>query len=181
MFRYFPYAISAILFVGCVPTDGPEPEKTQLEIREFQTRTFEGGSFRSVMKSILDVLQDEGFMVKNASLDLGFVAATKDIGINSRPPVMPSSEFGFGFSTGRFGMNNRIPRERPAYPTHECIEATINVSEFGEQIRVRASFQSKVFDSNDAVMRVKQIASEEFYQDFFLKVDKGLFISKQDI
>jgi hypothetical protein len=61
------------------------------------------------------------------------------------------------------------------------IEVTVNVSEFGNKVRVRASFQSKVFDNKEAVMQVKPIEDETFYQEFFAKVDKGIFLQQQNI
>lgn len=196
MFRFIPYLFCIVFAVSCVPhTQPPEPEKTQLEIRECQTRTFEVNDYSGVMKSILDVLQDDGFMVKNASSDLGFLSATKEVGLNApywaRNNDDPSfdrasdAEFGIGFSLGRgIGLKSRFPsnrRAKPSHPTHKCIEATINVSQFGEKVRVRASFQSKVFDNNEAVMRVEHITDEQFYQDFFIKVDKGIFLQQQHI
>lgn len=196
MFRYIPYLFCVLFAVSCVPPAPPEPEKTQLEIREFQTRTFEVNDYSGVMKSILNVLQDDGFMVKNVSADLGFLSATKDVGLNNRwasrfdePEYRLANDdgFDFGFSIGRgmgLGVKKRFPSDRRpqrAYPTHECIEATVNVSQFGDKVRVRASFQSKIFDNNEAIMRVQPIQDEQFYQDFFLKVDKGIFIEQQHI
>ncbi len=193
MMRFIPCLFSLFFVVSCVPMQHEEPVKTQLEIREYQTKTFDVSDQLLVMKSILLVLQDDGYMVKNANSELGFVSATKEVGIHSArlaardqaPAFALASDMSFGFSIGRgTGLRNRFPANRrpnPTYPTHESIEATINVSQFGQASRVRASFQSKVFDNHEAVLRVQQIADEQFYQDFFFKVDKGLFIDGQDI
>jgi hypothetical protein len=61
------------------------------------------------------------------------------------------------------------------------VEATANVSEFGKQIRVRINFQQKVYDSAGQVAKVEQIDDPKFYQEFFAKVDKGLFIQKEKL
>lgn len=190
-FCIIPALCLAVFTASCAPRVAPEPEKTQLEIREYQTRIFDVNDYSGVMKSILDVLQDDGFMVKSVHAELGFLSASKDIGLNSSHWADDdddfSGDFGFGFSIGRgssIGVRKRFPndrRARPVRPTHECIEATINVSQFGEKVRVRASFQSKVFGSNEAVLRVQQITDEQFYQDFFSKVDKGVFLQQQQI
>ena len=37
-----------------------------------------------VMKSLLNVLQDDGFIVKNASVDLGLISATKEINVENK-------------------------------------------------------------------------------------------------
>lgn len=195
MFRFLLSIICIALVASCAHNEAPEPEPTQLEIREFQTRTFEVNDHSGVMKSILDVLQDDGYMVKNVSADLGFLSAVKEVGFNqpywaSRPPrpdkditLASNMDVGFGFSTGGgmgVGMSQRMGRER-RFATHQSIEATVNVTKFGQKVRVRASFQSKVYDNYDSVMNVKQIVDEEFYQSFFAKVDKGLFIQSQSI
>ena len=47
----------------------PTP-KTQLQTREFQTREYDTNDTKLVMKAVLNTLQDEGFVVKNAVVDL---------------------------------------------------------------------------------------------------------------
>lgn len=195
MFRFLLYIVCVGLVASCAHNQAPEVEPTQLEIREFQTRTFEVDDYAGVMKSILDVLQDDGYMVKNVSADLGFLSAVKEVGFNQpywaggrpnrNPDITLASDMGigFGFSTGRglgLGVSQRMGRER-RYATHQCIESTVNVTKFGQKVRVRASFQCKVYDNFDSVMQVKQITDEEFYQNFFAKVDKGIFIQAQSI
>ena len=61
------------------------------------------------------------------------------------------------------------------------IESTINVSEFGEQTRVRANFMAKAHDNRGDVIYVQQVEDEQFYKDFFAKVDKGIFIQKEQL
>ncbi len=61
-----------LLLTGCVTT-GVSPQKTQLQIREFQTRSYETKDAKMVMKSLLNVLQDDGFIVKNANVELGLI------------------------------------------------------------------------------------------------------------
>lgn len=152
---------------GCTPKEeNKEPEKTQLEIRQFQTRVFDTSDVRLAMKSVLDVLQDDGYIVKNVALDLGFLTAIKDVDIAT------SRERLFAQVTG--GKDAR-------WLKHQIIEATVNVSEFGQKIRVRANFQSKVLDNMGTVVAIKQIISESFYQEFFTAVSKGIFIQEQDI
>jgi len=187
--NYLLVVIFASLFVvtGCAAPPPPAKEKTQLEIRECQTRSFDVQDHRMVMKSVLNVLQDDGYMVKNVSLDLGFLSATKDIGFRR---AHSSSRFDDGFidfdifasrhARRRMKLQKRRHNPPPA-PALEVIEVTVNVSEFGKNVRVRSSFQSKIFDDRQAVMKVKSIDDEVFYQEFFAKVDKGIFLQQQNI
>ncbi len=166
MFRFIPY-LFCVLFVTSCATQQPEPpENTQLEIRQIQTREFPTDDLRLVMKSVLNVLQDENFIVKNVAMDLGFLTATKEVDIEN-----PNSPFWAKFQRS----------DGARWEKYEIIEATVSVSEFGKGVRVRANFQSKIMDNRGAVVSVRQLTDGPFYQDFFSKVDKGLFIEKQNI
>ena len=159
----------ALLFSqSCVPYQQPV-KKTQLEIRAFQTREYQQKDTKSVMKAVLDVLQDDGFIVKNAVTELGLLTAQKDIDIER------SGDRFFSFSM--MGAGNNIPR----WKKNALVEASINVSEFGDVTRVRANFQRKEMDNMGGVMAVYPVEDENFYQDFFAKVDKGLFIQREHL
>lgn len=163
---FFSSILCLLFFAGCAPTKKPEPEKTQLEIREFQTRTFDVDNLRLVMKSVLNVLQDDSYIVKNVALDLGFLTATKELEVENEKSRL-WAQF--------------VRASDARWEKNQIIEATVSVSEFGKKIRIRANFQSKILDNKGAVVTVRQITDEEFYKDFFAKVDKGIFIQQQNI
>ena len=63
--------IPFVLLLGaCVAPTPPKPPRSQLEIRQEQTREYDTHDTRLVMKALLNVLQDDGFIVKNAVVDL---------------------------------------------------------------------------------------------------------------
>ena len=150
---------------GCATT-GVTPQKTQLQIREFQTRTYETNDVKMVMKALLNVLQDDGFIVKSAVVELGLLSAIKEVDIESK-----GERFWAGFFAGIHAR----------WKKNKIIEVTANVSEFGTRTRVRANFQAKVLDNKGGILEVKQIENEKYYQEFFSKVDKGIFIQKEKI
>jgi len=150
--------------IGCATT--PKPRKTQLQIREFQTRVYDKCDTKMVMKAVLNVLQDDGFMVKNAVPELGLLTAEKEVDVES-----PSEVFWTSFFAGAHARWKKA-----------CvIECTANVSEFGTKTRVRVTFQQKVLDNKGGIIKVEQICSEKYYQDFFSKVDKGVFIEEEKL
>ena len=51
----------------------------------------------------------------------------------------------------------------------------------GSRSKVRANFQAKVIDGNGNTLEVSVVEDGKFYQDFFAKVDKGVFIQKQGL
>src|SRR5436305_1725987 len=63
-----------------LPRRLPEPTPlTQLEIRAIQTRTYSGLDGRTVVKTLVNVLQDDGFLVHYGDLDLGLLDASKSV------------------------------------------------------------------------------------------------------
>lgn len=167
---------------GCTVFDyqqnsgGATPEKSQLQTRQFQTREFDTNDTKLILKAVLNVLQDDGFVVKNAVSDLGLLTATKEIDMNQSSS---NSDF-WGVLFESMARNNRNSRqEQQATKKFKIIESSINVSEIGSRSKVRANFQAKIVDSSGNTIEVSVVEDPKFYQDFFAKVDKGIFIQKQ--
>lgn len=156
--------IALVVLTGCTYFT-PAPQKTQLEIRQMQTHLFDVKNFKLVMKAMLNVLQDEGFVVKNVQLDLGFLVATKEVDIE-RPGVR--------FWGGGFASPDR-------WLKMSVLDATANVTEFGSRTKVRVNFQLKQLDNYGAVVGVCQVQDPQFYQDFFAKVSKSIFIQEEKL
>ena len=165
IFNYKNYAIvvlSAILITGCSSTN-ITAQKTQLQVREFQTRSFNTKDVRLVMKAMINVLQDEGFIIKSANIDLGLLSATKEVEGNR--DVMSIGSIVIR-DTG--GINSTIT------------ECSANISEYGDQVKVRVNFQKKAVDAK-GVREVGSVEDEKYYQSFFAKVDKSVFIEKEKL
>lgn len=168
MVRYlFILALTCTLVYGCASATGvTEVPKTQLEIREYQTREYDTKDVKMVMKSLLNVLQDDGFIVKNASVDLGLISATKEINVENKTEAI---------ILGLLGGQNA------SWKKNSIIECSGNVSEHGNVTRVRINFQAKTLDNRGNVINVGQITEPIYYHDFFTKVDKGIFLGKQKV
>jgi hypothetical protein len=163
----FILALTCTLVYGCASTTGvTEVPKTQLEIREYQTREYDTKDVKMVMKSLLNVLQDDGFIVKNASVDLGLISATKEINVENKTEAI---------ILGLLGGQNA------SWKKNSIIECSGNVSEHGNVTRVRINFQAKTLDNRGNVINVGQITEPIYYHDFFTKVDKGIFLGKQKV
>ncbi len=163
MNRRFVLLLGMVAATACATA---RPQKTQLEVREFQTRSYETTDSKMVMKAVLNVLQDESYIIKNANLDLGLLSATKEVDVSKG-----SSKF---WSTLFLGRDAR-------WDNNAVIECSANISEFGAQTRVRVNFQSKTMDNVGAVREVKNVDDEAFYRAFFAKVDKGIFIQNEKL
>lgn len=157
---------------GCVATEmGPRPQRSALEIRETQTRQLHGYGRGEAMKALVDVLQDEGFMVKNAVIELGLVSAVKEVDVSE---------------TSARVMSTIIFGDEARWNKTSIMEATANVTPLqhersGESVRVRISFQSKTLNNRGEVEAVEEVRDGAFYQSFFSKLDKALFLMRQGI
>lgn len=159
--------ILMLLVCSCRTAGTPAVQtQTQLQTREFQTRTYETNNVKMVMKAMVNVLQDDNFIIKTANAELGVLSATKDVNIMHKGEAIAQGIL--------FGANARYKKNR-------IVEATANVSEFGKQSKVRVNFQYKDFDNAGAVLNVYPIQDAKTYQDFFSKVDKGIFIQKEGL
>ena len=150
--------------VGCAASM-PKLPQTQLQIREYQTRTYQTKDTKTVMKALLDVFQDRGYTVKNASTDLGFLQAEKQVFVEN-----PGEAFAATFWAGTAGR----------WKVTSIVEATANVSLAGtDTSRVRCSFVHKITDNRNVPMYVNTDPGEKSYQEFFASIDKGLFIQSE--
>jgi hypothetical protein len=156
--------ISLFLF-GCA-TNEVKLEKTQLQIRQFQTRIYDTNDTKMVMKAMTYVLQDEGFIIKNVAMDLGLLSAEKTIDVENKAEATALILL--------FGIH-------ATWKKASVIECTANVNEYGNQTRVRVNFQVKVLDNKGGIREVKQIEDEKYYQEFFSKLDKAIFIQKEKL
>ncbi len=142
---------------------------TQLEKRQFQTRTYETIDKPLVMKAMLNVLQDEGFIVYNANPLLGFIYGVKDFDTSDKN-IDISKEF--GLSKSRLSLNGIKVA---------TIETTANITEYGKSMRVRVNFKRKLLNVYGNAQFIDDVNDENYYQDFFSKVDKAIFLQKQKI
>ena len=161
------FCLSSLLFgfLACATTTSTVP-KTQLQIRQFQTRDFAVKDSKLVMKACLNVLQDDGYIVKNANTELGLLTATKEVDVENK---------GTAFLAVLFAGN------QARWKKNTIIECSLNVGEFAKKTTVRANFQMKTMNNKGEVVDVKTVEDQTFYQDFFSKVDKGIFLGKHKL
>ncbi len=197
--RIFYIFFTLVLFTcSCLQIPPEAPPMTQLQVRAVQTREFDTTDIKLVTKSVMHVLQDEGFIIKNAVLDLGLVNAEKYIEKespyhnNSHYHNSNNDQYGdiqFSLSSSRsrykYSRNQHQTRdEKPVQPRYEVrrkYEASVNISEHGAKTRVRANFQITKIDNNSNPLSVKAILDQKYYQNFFDKVGKGIFIQESEI
>jgi len=158
--------LGLIIFIsGCATTGRgsmTQPIQSQTQITEFQTCTYDTTDTRMVMKAVLNAFQDYGYIIKNVNGELGIITATKSV-----TPFSAESKYKQFLATFLSDLVG----------TWEwIIEANANISEFGPQTRVRVIFYVKVLDKRGSVFHSYQVQDVKYYQEFFSKVDKNIFI-----
>ncbi len=187
----FPMLV--LLVTSCTIVSNEETTKThqptQLETREYQTRMYDTNDAKLIMKALVNVLQDDGYIILNAIPDLGVIVAKKEIDLGRGKNVSSDyyqNEFWVNFFLALAGSknNNSTPNysnEERTYQKTRVVEVSINVTEYGKQTKVRANFQAKILDNKGNTVNVQQVQDMKFYQDFFAKVDKSIFLQKNGL
>ena len=139
--------------------------QTQLQKRKYQTRQYDNIDKATLMKAMLNVLQDEGFIVNNASSILGFISGAKEFSTRDKT-INFEQEFG---------------AKKEAGAVVAVIETTANISEYGKSFKVRVNFKRKLLNIYGNAQKIEDVTDEKYYQNFFSKVDKAIFIQKQRI
>jgi hypothetical protein len=165
-------AISIIIissFTGCAPTPTPPPQAkvTSLQLRAMQTRTYDKVKVQIVMKSVMSALQDEGYILANADSTLGFIYGAKEkyeVDENTKAVA----EFNMGSGSG-------------TYQTTLRLEASATVRKYKDGVKVRINIIEKAISNTGGNIWSQPIHRAAIYQDIFLKVDKSLFLEKQNM
>ena len=153
------------LLAACTSMSPPNL-KTQLQVREFQTRTFDTAQTDQVLSAVVDAFQDQGFMVKNVVPQVGLVSASREVDVED---------------TGQMLLQTFVFGHNAVWGKNAMIEANANVKTQGNKTKVRAVFQEKVLNNRGDMDTVHTIEDPKFYQDFFEKISKSIFIEKQRI
>lgn len=154
-----------ILLTACNMAE-KQPMKTQLQVREFQTRSFDTTNTDEVLSAVVEAFQDQGFMVKNVVPQVGLVSASREVDMEDKGEVFLRT-----FFMGRDAL----------WRKNALVEATANVKTQAGKTKVRATFQEKVMNNVGGVDSVYTIEDPKFYQNFFDKIGKSIFIEKQKI
>jgi hypothetical protein len=171
-------------------------EKTMMEIRDVQTRYYDTTDTLKVMKAVVNTLQDNGFIVQNGEMELGYLRARKDFKAKRTDKgrvVLYSIEYAYygacaGLSFGLTAPYLIIPtmhmkNELSLHPV--IIDSNVNIEKIGDRTKVRFIMIEKILENADGYTMIKSSPrkvvrhyNSEIYQEFFNQVDKNLFLEK---
>jgi len=201
MKSFLKYLTVFFFFNACASST--QKPRTQLEIREFQTKFFEVNNKAIITEAVINTLLDEGFIINNANNELGIITAEKGYDIKKDYQSEKSSSAWGLVILGivvvlTLGLILLISKDKKSddqkdntehkrdyqttettYEKNKIIQATLSISEFSNGFKVRAIFQSKVLNNKGEIVRIEQIEDINFYQKFFEKLDKSIFLQKE--
>jgi hypothetical protein len=197
--KKFINIITLVFFFNACSTT-TNPPKTQLQVREYQTRYFEVNDKNIIMKAVVNTLLDDGYIMKNVNTELGIITAEKGSAIKEKEArnssiwtavivgaiiiltlgiiLLVSKDKKDSGDKGSSPPPQSSNKEE-LYEKNKIIETTINVSEFSSGYKVRAVFQKKVLNNRGEITSIENIDDMKFYQDFFSKLDKSIFLQKE--
>ena len=172
--------VAFALFMGAcasVPDSaGVRVPQSPLEMRQAQSRTFETANPRLVLKAALNVLQDQGFVIRHADAELGIVTAAMEW--RSRTPNRGLRVLKWVTVVPTYGASLLIPSGRTEI---SAIEANVNVTPEGARTRVRISLVSRVTGKGGEVLRVMPVDDPLAYQRLLAGLDKAVFLEKEGL
>jgi len=114
----------------------------------------------------MSALQDQDFVIGDANLGTGLVTGHKNVDVSKKGSVFANT-FARALTGVRFSANKRSQ-----------IEASITVRKMAnvERIRVRANFEMKLYGDDGSMKTSLPVIDGEFYQEFFAKLSKAVFL-----
>jgi hypothetical protein len=179
MARHALPAVLALLLGACATV--PESAVSRLpqaplELRQAQSRTFDAADARLVLKAALNVLQDEGYVIREANAELGLVTGVMEW--RSRQPSQGLRVLKWVAALPTYGASLLLPTGRTEF---SALEANVNVTQEAGGTRVRVSLVSKVTEKNGTVRSVCPVDDPRAYQSLLARLDKAVYLQREGL
>ena len=146
--------------------------KSQLELRNMQSKKIDNENIELISKAVIQVLQDSEFTIESADAKLGFFKAIKKLDGGREKYKFAWYDIYYPIAVYKASTLGRMVQE---------INATISFRSVEKHSIVRASFSMDLIDDDGKLEERRTIEEAEFYQEFFSKLDKGLFLEKNNL
>lgn len=158
---------------GCVPIVPPDALALQpeaLTLRRLQTRRFETGDEKEILRASLGVLQDLGFEIDESETKLGVLVASKDRDATDAVQI-----------TGRIVVGILGGGDMPIDRNQKIRASLVTRVVSPKESTVRVTFQRTVWNDSGNISRAESLKDPELYQEFFSKLSKSLFLEAHGI
>jgi hypothetical protein len=155
-----------------VPKEALQLSPESLQERQMQTRRYDTNDEAMLLSSCAALLQDLGFTIDTSETKLGVIVASKDRSAEEIGQIAGSVLLAIAFGVS-------VP-----WDEKQKIRASVvtkPVGEDGKSTAVRVTFQRLVWNSAGKVSKEERINEPDFYQQFFAKLSKSVFLEAQQI
>lgn len=157
---------------GTIPKDALRLTQKNLELRQIQQKEYSDITEKQALIASANILQDIGFIIKESEQDLGLLVAEKD-----RDATNTGENYTAAFLIAALGGNINEVLQKNQKIRVSLITRIINKN----SIKIRVTFQRIVTNQLDKVFILEFIKDKEVYRDFFTKLNKSIFLTKQGI
>lgn len=155
-----------------IPRDALQLSPESLELRQLQTRRFDTTDEARMLSACAGLLQDLGFTLDESETDLGLIVASKERSAVEVGQVVLSV-----FVAALTGVATPTDKEQKL----RASVVTRPVGENGESIAVRVTFQRIVWNTQGQISKREALTEPQWYQEFFAKLSKSVFLEAHQI
>ena len=151
---------------GCasgIPKGALVMDTQTLEVRQLSTRRFMTGDESRILAASAGLLQDLGFNIDESETSLGLIVASKDRSAVEAGQVATKLLF------AALGVQMAIDKTQK-------LKVSIVTRPKDGGISVRVTFQRIVWNEYGQVSKLEMLNDVKFYQEFFDKLSKSVFL-----
>ena len=167
--------LAGAVLAGCeqtIPKEALQLTEKSLDQRQTQTRRFDTADEAELLSASAAVLQDLGFNLDESETRLGLVVASKE---------RDATEAGQVIGAILLAALTGVPMPIDKVQKIRASLVTRPFDESGEGTAVRITFQRIVWNSNRQISKTEALTDPEFYQRFFEKLSKAVFLEAHEI
>ena len=160
-----------------VPKEALQFTPETLAQRQLQTRRFETKDEKTILSSGAAVLQDLGFTIEASATGLGVIVAAKDL--SAVEPGQVAGSILIALVTAVGGAPVLIPWDR-----NQKVRVSLTTRVSGtndDNMLVRVTFQRIVWNTQDKITKLELLTDPKFYQEFFEKLSKAVFLDAHEM
>jgi len=165
---------SLALMVGCaakIPPEALQWTSETLKERQLQTRRFDTTDETLILQSVAGLLQDLGFNIDESETKLGIIVGSKDRDATDGGQVAAAVLIALlGGGAMPVDKNQKLRASVVSSPTST-----------GNAMNVRVTFQRIVWNTQGQVTKTEPLDDPKFYQEFFEKLSKSVFLEAHEI
>ncbi len=140
--------LTLVVFSGCATTGMSTMQKRTIETRELVA------DYKTAFRATMTVLQDNGYIIKNAQMDAGLITAEKDIEAGVGEQILESIFLG-----GDKAIKGRV------------YEVSLTLEEWShETTRVRVSLQKVEYDASGRKRRAENVSDPAILKQLFEQI-----------